>query len=177
MEFKVDGLYRTLRYKQTFNHLKIISNHLNKSRLYKNNRYSKRWFRNLFYSKKWQNNFKIFYKRSVTDNTASPRFHTDDGALLPVLMESLWCGVIGNPLVITIFCDRFDVEKNQKKCPKVTFRSQFFYCDPFSLYPLCWIIFYQKSCKIFMFYDILEYVKLENIKVAKLRLIFDFYIF
>ena len=28
-----------------------------------------------------------------------------------------------------------------------------------------------------MFYDILEYVKLENIKVAKLRLIFDFYIF
>ena len=29
----------------------------------------------------------------------------------------------------------------------------------------------------FMFYDILEYVKLENIKVAKLRLIFDFYIF
>ena len=41
MEFKVDGLYRTLRYKQTFNHLKIISNHLNKSRLYKNNRYSK----------------------------------------------------------------------------------------------------------------------------------------
>ena len=48
MEFKVDGLYRTLRYKQTFNHLKIISNHLNKSRLYKNNRYSKRWFRNIF---------------------------------------------------------------------------------------------------------------------------------
>ena len=41
MEFKVDGLYRTLRYKQTFNHLKIISNHLNKSPLYKNNRYSK----------------------------------------------------------------------------------------------------------------------------------------
>ena len=28
-----------------------------------------------------------------------------------------------------------------------------------------------------MFYDVLEYVKLENIKVAKLRLIFDFYIF
>ena len=36
----------------------------------------------------------------------------------------------------------------------------------------------QNLVKLFlMFYDILEYVKLENIKVAKLRLIFDFYIF